>query len=76
LDNPNTPGTGFGNEEHGFYPFATQAEFEFAELLYIEDEMSAPNIDDLIRILTAHYGVDKEPPGDSHDDLDGMYVTL
>lgn len=76
MDDATTALLNPSNEENTFFPFATQAEFEFAELLYVKDEMSAPNIDNLVRILTAHYGADRDPPCENHNDLYGTIDAI
>lgn len=70
---PNTPPPPL--REHppdDFSPFDSRAEFEFAEFLYKDEEMSGGKIDRLAHILAALYpGLD--PPCADHNDL---YLTI
>ncbi|KAJ3505225.1 hypothetical protein NLJ89_g7528 [Agrocybe chaxingu] len=50
-----------------YSPFANRAEFELAELLYVEEEMSAGKIDRLLNLLAALY--DEPPPFASHQEM-------
>ncbi|KAK6997418.1 hypothetical protein R3P38DRAFT_2562260 [Favolaschia claudopus] len=53
-------------------PFESRSEFEFAEFLYVQEEMSGAQIDRLAQLLTGLYdGVD--PPFADHQDL---YATI
>jgi Plavaka transposase len=51
-------------------PYTNQAQFELAELLFTKDQMSAGNIDQLMKIWAA-YGAEQgdEPPFHNHKDL-------
>ena len=51
-----------------FDPFQSRAEFEFAEFLYSEEEMSAGKIDKLMNLLAALYP-NQSPPFSDHKDL-------
>ncbi|KAJ7797100.1 hypothetical protein B0H14DRAFT_3549113 [Mycena olivaceomarginata] len=55
-----------------YSPFGSRAEFEFAEFLYVWEEMSAKGVDRLAQLLAALYkGMD--PPFADHNDL---YATI
>jgi hypothetical protein len=49
-----------GHAEDDYSPFGSRAEFELAELLYVEEEMSAGKIDKLLQLLADVY--DTQPP--------------
>lgn len=51
-----------------YSPFNTRAEFELAEFLFVQDEMSAKKIDRLMHILAALYP-DNPPPVADHKEM-------
>jgi len=51
-----------------YSPFSSRAEFELAEFLFVEEEMSAGKIDRLMHILTALYP-EHPPPVSGHQEL-------
>ena len=53
--------------ERDYSPFRNQAEFELAELLYVEEEMSAGKIDKLLKVVSALY--ETQPPFTSYQEL-------
>uniref|UniRef100_A0A8H8CQQ1 C2H2-type domain-containing protein n=1 Tax=Psilocybe cubensis TaxID=181762 RepID=A0A8H8CQQ1_PSICU len=56
------------HNKNDFTPFATRTEFEMAEFLFVEEEMSAGRIDRLSQLLGANYP-DQDPPFANHSDL-------
>ncbi|KAF8056311.1 hypothetical protein FPV67DRAFT_1678284 [Lyophyllum atratum] len=50
-----------------YSPFSSRAEFELAEFLYVEEEMSAGKIDRLMHILAAFY--ERPPPVSGYQEL-------
>ena len=50
-----------------YSPFGSCAEFQLAELLYAEEEMSAGKIDTLLKLMATLY--DTQPPFTSHQEL-------
>ncbi|KAH9484630.1 hypothetical protein JR316_0004112 [Psilocybe cubensis] len=66
---PNTkPQPAAPHNKEDFTPFATRTEFEMAEFLFVEEEMSAGRIDRLSQILGANYP-DQDPPFANHSDM-------
>ncbi|KAF9489865.1 hypothetical protein BDN71DRAFT_1400860 [Pleurotus eryngii] len=59
-------------DKYKFDPFTSCADFEFAEFLYKNVEMSGGNLDKLSEILAALYP-GQEPPFENHKDL---YATI
>ena len=58
------------HEDHAegdYSPFCNKAEFELADLLYIEEEMSAGKIDKLLKVLSTLY--EMQPPFTSYQEL-------
>jgi Plavaka transposase len=61
-----------GADNNNYAPFKDQSDFQFADFLYREEQMSGRNLDTLFGLLAALYP-DSEPPFASHDDL---YCTI
>lgn len=53
----------------GYKPFKDRAEFELADFLYREVQLSGKKLDKLMDLLAAYYGSDKPPPFANHQDL-------
>ncbi|GLB39454.1 hypothetical protein LshimejAT787_0606160 [Lyophyllum shimeji] len=57
-----------------YSPFSSRAEFELAEFLFVEEEMSAGKIDRLMHILAALY--ERPPPVSGHQELYGAIDSI
>lgn len=60
--------------EDDYSPFGSRAAFELAELLYVEEEMSAGKIDKLLKLLAALY--DTPPPFTGYQELYNLIDTI
>src|SRR6202012_3437602 len=63
-----------GHAEDDYSPFGSWAEFQLAELLYVEEEMSAGKIDKLLKLLADVY--DTQPPFTSSQQLYKMIDAI
>jgi hypothetical protein len=53
--------------EVNYLPFHNQAEFELADLLYVEEEMSAGKMNKLLKVLLTPYNA--QPPFTNYQEL-------
>src|SRR6266404_316724 len=67
LDPGTLPPPPHDHSDDYYSPFSSQAEFELAELLYVEEEMSAGKINKLLKILSSLYST--HPPFTGHQEL-------
>ncbi len=81
ISNAGTPCDAHGNylEPHaprpppvalnGYAPFKDRTEFELADFLFREAQLSGKKLDKLMELLAAYYGNEKPPPFANHRDL-------
>ena len=55
--------------EEGYAPFESRAQFEVADFLFREVQMSAGQMDKLMQLWGAYNGAARDPPFANHDDL-------
>ena len=72
ISRDTNPPCGSDHNDLGTWPFQNVTEFEFAEFLYTEEQMSGKKIDKLMSLM-AQLNPQDDPPFADHDDL---YTTI